>query len=98
MYWNAPDTLVTSVLKLWQFPDANYRNPGVGGGTGRDAKPGVGGGTGKDATKLGVGGGTGNEAIFNAMELVSTNSAKPQETNHLFIEPLWDGLTVAGSL
>jgi len=73
-----------------------YRKPGVGGGTGRTAKPGVGGGTGK--TKPGVGGGTGKTAVFNAMELVSTNSAKPQETNHLFIEPLWDGLTVAGSL
>jgi hypothetical protein len=75
-------------LKLWQFRDRFYRKP-VGGGTGSTP---VGGGTGKTRP---VGGGTGKTAVFNATELVSTNSAKPQETSHLFIEPLWDGLTVA---
>jgi hypothetical protein len=33
-------------------------------------------------------------AVLIAMELVSTNNAKPQERNHLFIEPLWDGVAV----
>ena len=67
-------------------PDLAYRIPGVGGGTG--TTPGVGGGTGTTA-RPGVGGGTGTTEpptlAFRAMELVNTNSAKPQEIDHLFM-------------
>jgi hypothetical protein len=33
-------------------------------------------------------------AVLSAMELVSTKIAKPKEANHLFIGPLWDGISV----